>query len=68
MAELSEDECLAISRSPLEPAIGHLRNSLWTAIEIDATDSQKTEFFPSDEERESDSTEVDEESGRYTGA
>ena len=28
MAELSENDCLAISRTPLEPTIGNLRKSL----------------------------------------
>lgn len=40
MAELSEDDCLSISRTPLEPTIGHLRKSLQTAIETDEADSQ----------------------------
>ena len=41
MAELSEDDCLAISRAPLE--IGHLRKPLQKAIEADGADSQKTQ-------------------------
>lgn len=61
MVELTEDECLAISRSPLE--IAHLRGPLQAAIENDCTDSQQTHPLPSDDDRDSDSTEVDEESG-----
>ena len=57
MAELSEDDCLAISRTPLEPTIGHLRKSLQTAIESEDADSRKTEAFP--DEGGSDSTESD---------
>ena len=57
IAKLSKDDCLAISRTPLEPTIGHLRNSLQTAIENDGADSQKTEAY-SDEERGSDSSEM----------
>ena len=64
MAELSEDDCLAISRSPLEPTIGHLRRFLHRAIEIDDADSQKTQTF-SDDEETSDSTEADDEPGWY---
>ncbi|KAK3045430.1 hypothetical protein LTR09_012970 [Extremus antarcticus] len=60
MVELTEDECLAISRSPLE--IAHLRGPLQAAIENDCTDSQQTHPLPSDDDRDSDSTEVDEES------
>ena len=62
MADLSQDDYLAIRRFPLEPAIGHLRKSLQQAIENDSTESQKTEAFLS-EETKSDSTEVDEEPG-----
>ena len=65
MAELSEEDCLVISRTPL--TIGHLRKSLQRAIETDVgdqTNSQKTQAF-SDDERESDSTEADDESGPY---
>lgn len=65
MAELSEEDCVAISRTPLEPTIGYLRTRLQRAIESDAADSQKTEAFL-DEDRDSDSTEADVESGSYT--
>ena len=57
MAELSEDDCLAISRAPLE--IGYIRQSLQTAIEIDAADTRRTEASSD----ESGSTEGDDESG-----
>ena len=62
MADLSEEDCLAIRRFPLEPTIGHLREPLQQAIESDSAESQKTEAFSS-EETESDSKEADEEPG-----
>lgn len=55
---LSEDDCLAISRAPLE--IGDLRKPLQKAIEADEADSQKTQAFSD----ESDSTEADDEPGK----
>lgn len=57
MAELSEDDCLAISRAPLE--IGHLRKPLQKVIEADGPDSQKTQASPD----ESNLTEADDETG-----
>ena len=57
MAELSDDECLAISRAPLE--IGYIRQSLQTAIETDAADTLRTEASSD----ESGSTEGDNEPG-----
>jgi hypothetical protein len=57
MIELSEDDCLAISRAPLE--IGHLRKPLQKAIEADEADSQKTQAFSD----ESNLTEADDEPG-----
>ena len=64
MAELSEDCCLAISRTSLEPVIGHLRQSVHAAIEKENTDPQRTEAI-SDGERESDSTEPDNDPGSF---
>ena len=57
MAELSEDDCLVISRAPLE--IGHLRQSLQKAVETNAADTLRTEASSD----KSGSTEEDEEPG-----
>ena len=60
MAELSEEDCIAILHHPLEQAVRHLRPTLAVINESEASDSQKT--LTSDE---SDSTEADCESGKY---
>ena len=57
MAEPFEDDCLAISRAPLE--IGYIRQSLQTAIETNAGDTRSIEASSD----ESGSTEADDESG-----
>ena len=62
IAKLSENDCLAISRTPLEPTIGNLRKSLQTAIETKNADSRKTKAIL-DKGRGSDSIEPDNDLG-----
>ena len=42
MAELSEDDYLAILRNPLEQAVGHLRSGLLVVSGRETPDSQGT--------------------------
>ena len=63
MANVSDDDCLIIQRSPLEPAIGHLRKSLRHALKNGFTESPKSETFSSEEKTQSNSTEANEDLG-----
>ena len=55
MAEISEEDCLVIRQSPLEPTIGHLRQLLQQAIKKNSTDSDKTEPLSPEDQTESNS-------------